>query len=124
MKKFLCLLLIISMMIPAGITVSAAEVSWGNILDTAMPFRPEHNYVSQDNPPSFSWPLVSNTALYELRICTDKEMQNVAFEKIGIPSNVYNFNVMFETETKYFVFIFSYFVIYIITHTCVFVKNT
>ncbi len=102
MKKFLCLLLIISMMIPAGITVSAAEVSWGNILDTAMPFRPEHNYVSQNNPPSFSWPLVSDTALYELRICTDKEMQNVAFEKIGIPSNVYNFNVLFETETKYY----------------------
>ena len=102
MKKILCLILAMILIIPTGITVFAADLAWPYVLDTAMPFKPADHYVSQNNPPSFSWPLVSNTAYYDLKICTDKEMKNVAFEKTGIANNVYNFNVQFDVETKYY----------------------
>ena len=34
-----------------------------------MPFRPEHNYVSEQNPPDFMWPLHSTADSYDLIVC-------------------------------------------------------
>jgi len=101
MKKLLCLFLIFSMIIPAGITVFAEE-PWPYILNTAMPFKPADNYVSQNNPPSFSWPLISDTATYDLRICEDKEMTQEYKKVENLDRNVYNFGEMFEVEKKYY----------------------
>ncbi len=103
MKKLICLLIIFSMLIPTGISAFAAnEVEWPYILNTAMPFKPADNYVSLNNPPAFSWPLISDTATYDLRICEDEEM-TVEYKKVtGLERNVYNFGVMFDVEKKYY----------------------
>ena len=36
------------------------------------PFRPPQKYVSQQNPPDFSWPTVSGASSYELIVCNDR----------------------------------------------------
>lgn len=101
MKKILCLLIILSMIIPTGITVFAEE-PWPYVLNTAMPFKPADNYVSLNNPPSFSWPLTSDTAVYDLLICKDPEMKTEYKKVENLDRNVYNFGEMFEVETKYY----------------------
>ena len=103
MKKLLCLFLIFSMIIPMSISAFAAnEIEWPYVLNTAMPFKPADNYVSQNNPPSFSWPLISDTATYDLRICEDKEMTQEYKKVENLDRNVYNFGEMFDVEKKYY----------------------
>ncbi len=103
MKKILCLILALSLILPAGVSVFAAnEIEWPYILNTAMPFKPADNYVSLNNPPSFSWPLISDYATYDLRICEDPEM-TVEYKKVeNLERNVYNFGEMFDVEKKYY----------------------
>lgn len=102
MKKILCLLLIVAMIVPMSVNIFAADgTPWPARSDTGMPYRPFDNYLSMNNPPSFSWPCVEG-AEYELKICTDPELENVAFSKEGIKFNVYNFNEFFETDIKYY----------------------
>ena len=103
MKKLICLLIIFSILIPMSISAFAAnEVEWPYVLNTAMPFKPADNYVSQNNPPSFSWPLISDTATYDLRICEDKEMTQEYKKVENLDRNVYNFGEMFDVEKKYY----------------------
>ena len=92
MKKFICLLIVFSLIIPTGISAFAADLEWPYIADTAMPFGPADNYRSMNNPPSFRWPRVEG-ATYEIKVCTDKELTNIVLQKTGTAYNVYNFNV-------------------------------
>ena len=102
MKRIICLILSLIMIIPSGLNVFAAnDVAWPARSDTGMPYRPFDNYLSMNNPPSFSWPCVEGSE-YELRISTDPEFETVNYEKSGIKFNVYNFNKKFETDTKYY----------------------
>jgi len=66
-----------------------------------MPFRPEHNYVSEQNPPDFMWPLHSTADSYDLIVCSDPELKDVVYHKEGITTNFYNFDVTFETGVNY-----------------------
>lgn len=100
MKKIICLVLLICFICPL-VPVFAAEVSWPYISDNAMPFKPYDKYASMNNPPSFAWPLVEGTT-YELRISKNPDFSTVDFEKSGIKFNVYNFDVSFETEVRYY----------------------
>jgi len=103
MRKLLCLVLALTMLVPMALNAFAADdgIAWPFKTDTGMPFRPFDNYLSMNNPPSFSWPSVVGST-YELKICTDPEMKNVAYERSGLNFNVYNFNEPFETDKKYY----------------------
>ncbi len=101
MKKIICLLIVFSLIIPTGISAFAADLEWPYLNDTAMPYSPSDNYRSMNNPPSFRWPMVEGVT-YELKVCTDRELNDVAFSKSGIEFNVYNFNETFETEKRYY----------------------
>lgn len=100
MKKLLCVILALCFVCPL-IPAFAAEIEWPYISDNAMPFKPYDKYASMNNPPSFAWPMVEGVT-YDLRISKSKDFSTVDFEKKGIAYNVYNFDVFFETEVKYY----------------------
>ena len=100
MKKILCLVLAMCFICPL-LPVFAAEVQWPYASDSAMPFKPYDKYASMNNPPSFAWPMVEGVT-YDLRISKSKDFETVDFEKTGLLFNVYNFDVSFETEVKYY----------------------
>ncbi len=66
-----------------------------------MPFRPMNQYSSMQNPPDFTWPYIAD-AIYELKICTDAAMKNVAYEKKDLSKNFYSFSMPFEAGTNYY----------------------
>ena len=51
-----------------------------------MPFRPVDKYVSQQNPPTFTWPYVAG-AEYDLIICSDNKLSNVKYSKNRLKDN-------------------------------------
>ena len=67
-----------------------------------MPFEPSHNYVSQQNPPDFTWPIYNGCTAYDLIVCSDPELKNVAYEQKGIKANYFNFNYTFEAGKTYY----------------------
>lgn len=82
----------------------AAELKWPSdygLQGRHMPFRPEDKYVSEQNPPDFSWPAVKGAISYNLKVCKDAELTDVAYEKSAITDNFYNFDTIFETGTYY-----------------------
>ena len=90
------------------ISTMAAEEPWPKINGTNnMPFMPPHNYVSEQNPPNFTWYRVGGNALsYELEVYegylwADALDGGVAYSKSGITRNYFN---MPETLTagKYY----------------------
>lgn len=102
-KKTVAFLLVTAMFF--SITPAlAASLNWpapsGNGL--SMPFRPDDKYVSQQNPPGFSWQYVPAAKSYNLVIANDKELNDVAYSKSGITTNYYTFDHTFETGRQYF----------------------
>ena len=84
--------------------VLAAEQPWPteyNLQGKEMPFRPEDKYVTEQNPPDFSWPSVSYADSYDLKVCRDKDLTDTAYEKSGITDNFYNFDQPFAIGTYY-----------------------
>lgn len=65
-----------------------------------MPFKPIDQYVSVQNPPAFTYPLVED-ATYDIIVCSDPELKNVVYSKEGIVNNYYNFEYTFETGVHY-----------------------
>ena len=84
MKKIICLILSIVMLASCFTFVSYAnedgyDAGWDfkTRLDSReMPFEPPHDYVSQQNPPDFTWPIYDGCTAYDLIICSDKELTN------------------------------------------------
>lgn len=80
-------------------------VSWDSrsvvYADIEYPFRPADKYQSEQNPPSFSWPYVDSAKGYELKVCRDEALTDIAYAKRDIKTNVYNFPTSFETGTYY-----------------------
>lgn len=64
-------------------------------------FRPEDKYVSEQNPPTFSWSAVTGSTSYDLIICKDKELKEIAYSQYGIVDNIFGFNYIFEPGTYY-----------------------
>ena len=127
-KKIICLILAFVMVASLCVPVFAAEYPYGrqnifikynhinpNSYDegwtksgftfptsgTMVPFRPLHDYVSEQNPPDFMWPLNANAESYDLIVCSDPELKTVVYEKKKIPTNFYNFEHTFETGVNY-----------------------
>ena len=101
-KKFCAALLVVVMLVsilPVG--VFAAEYTWPTYTTTnRMPFRPEHGYVSEQNPPTFTWNnMGGNASSYELEVYegylleknNEGEITNTkAYSKKGITRNYFN----------------------------------
>ena len=46
-----------------------------------MRFRPFDNYHTFQNPPDFSWPWVENAESYDLIVCRDRELKDIAYSR-------------------------------------------
>ena len=70
-------------------------------IGTEWPFRPEKDYQSRQNPPDFSWPYIPEAVAYDLKICRDLQLQQIAYQATGLNTNYYNFPASFESGTYY-----------------------
>lgn len=68
--------------------------------ELSMPFKPADKYLSHQNPPDFTWPYVEG-ATYDVIVCRDEGLTDVAYQKTGITTNYYNFEYTFETGVYY-----------------------
>ncbi len=82
--------------------VITATVSAAGFDDDFMFFKPADKYVSEQNPPDFTWQKLSGAVSYDLVISTDKNRQNIAYEKKNLTTAYYNFNQTFETGKEYY----------------------
>lgn len=111
MKKTVSLILIIALLAGLMPSVFAASYTWENINTSTgvyitydgrgMPFKPADKYISMQNPPDFSWPYVNSATGYDLKICSDKALANIVYEKKGLTNNFYNFSRTFKTGVDY-----------------------
>ena len=67
-----------------------------------MPFFPENKYTSQQNPPSFTWPYITNAKTYDLIVCSDQSLKKVIYQKKRLAVNFYNFDCTFKTGVDYY----------------------
>lgn len=109
MKKILSLVLAITLLATCMLPIAQAaetaspDAGWNMQFrkdGRMMPFRPLDQYVSQQNPPSFTFPFVED-ATYDIIVCSDPELKNVVYHKEGIPNSYYNFECIFETGVHY-----------------------
>lgn len=94
------------MLLSFGSIAFAEELKWEEanrpnmLFGNEWPLRPADGYINQQNPPDFSWPRIAG-ARYDIKICSDKELTNVKYEKTNLENNFYNFPHPFETGTYY-----------------------
>lgn len=67
-----------------------------------MPYQPADKYVSDQNPPSFRWPFCKGATAYDIVVCNDPELKDVAYIAEKVPYNYHNFDVTFETGKFYY----------------------
>lgn len=67
-----------------------------------MLYMPSENYVSIQNPPNFTWPLSEGAVSYNIKVCTDRDLTEVAYFKDNISRNYYNFDSTFATDVDYY----------------------
>lgn len=65
------------------------------------PFKPVHKYGNMQNVPDFTWPAISNAEKYDLIVCRDEELTDVAYSAENIEWHYYNFDHTFEPGTYY-----------------------
>lgn len=88
-------------------SLADGELKWEDrqsaykVSGTEWQFRPPAQYISEQNPPDFSWPKVNGASGYELIVCRDEQMQDVAYENRNVERNYYNFPVSFEPGIYY-----------------------
>ncbi|MEG2670125.1 MAG: DUF4962 domain-containing protein, partial [Oscillospiraceae bacterium] len=72
-----------------------------NMNGAEMPFYPRADYTCEQNPPDFSWPFVKDAESYDLKVCRDAELTDIAYEKKDIKTNYFNFDKVFECGTYF-----------------------
>ncbi len=88
-------------------SIAAGELKWEDRESTfkatgqEWQFRPPVQYVSEQNPPDFSWPKVNGASGYELVVCRDEQMTDIAYENRNLDRHYYNFSVAFEPGVYY-----------------------
>lgn len=100
MVIILCMLLSV-----LSFPVYAGEAEWENYKkDNLMyhRFLPEDQYVSMQNPPTFRWPFVGDSAVYEVVVCADEALTDIKYQQSGITTNFYQFANTFETGVPYY----------------------
>ena len=63
-----------------------------------MTYMPADGYVSQQNPPNFTWTKDEKAIAYNIKVCADGETK---YSKDGVVNNYYNFETVFETGVDY-----------------------
>ena len=66
-----------------------------------MRFRPYENYRTFQNPPDFSWPWIEGAESYDLIVCRDRGLKDIAYSRYGNRVNYYNFPEVFEPGLYY-----------------------
>ncbi len=66
-----------------------------------MRYRPFDNYISMQNPPDFSWPYEAGVTGYDLIVCRDAGLRDVAYRLDHFHANYYNFPYTFEPGIYY-----------------------
>ena len=62
-------------------------------------FKPVHQYACMQNPPDFTWPEIRNAHSFDLIVCKDEALTDVAYRKDEISYSYYNFPYAFEPGT-------------------------
>lgn len=105
MKRILCLILTLCIIIPCLPVFAAGELSWdmpqGYYKQAVMQIRPVDNYHCYQNSPSFTWPIVYGST-YELVLANNKELTDIAYEVKDIKVNVYTFPHTLEAGKDYY----------------------
>ena len=103
--RIVCLAVLCTMlmgMLPAMAAKPTLPAKWtlqSPKTDSYTPFKPPHNYSCMQNPPDFTWcpPTTSyDKYTYDLVICKDEELKEVAYEANGLQWHYYNFPYTFE----------------------------
>ena len=103
--RIVCLAVLCTMlmgMLPAMAAKPTLPAKWtlqSPKTDSYTPFKPPHNYSCMQNPPDFTWcpPTTSyDKYTYDLVICKDEELKEVAYEANGLKWHYYNFPYTFE----------------------------
>lgn len=108
MKRIISLLISLSLILSfISVGVMAADVKWPADDPYKTRITPVNDYHSFQNPPSFKWQVVDDAVSYDVKICTDKELKNIKYEKSGVKTNYYNFPYTFEPGEYYWSYRFS-----------------
>ena len=103
MEKIISLILIAVFLLSA-FSVYAAP-SWPteyNLNGLERQFRPSDKYVSEQNPPTFTWSAVKGAKAYDIIVCRDKELKEIAYSQYGLKDNLCGFNLVFEEKVHKF----------------------
>ena len=108
MKRIISLILALSLILSfISVGVFAADAKWPEEDPYKTRITPVNNYHSFQNPPSFKWQAIDGAVTYDVKICTDKELKNIKYEKSGIKTNYYNFPYTFEPGEYFWSYRFS-----------------
>ena len=108
MKRIISLSLVLSLILSfISVGAVAAGVEWPEVDPYKTRITPVNDYHSFQNPPSFKWAVVDGAVSYDIKICTDKELNNIKYEKAGIKTNYYNFPYTFEAGEYFWSYRFT-----------------
>lgn len=107
MKRIITLVLAFSFVLSCVPVFSEeAIVSWDDKYVTrygqGWDFEPKANAKCEQNPPDFAWPYIPYASSYDLKVCNDKELTDIAYDAKGIEFCFYNFPVTFEKGKTYY----------------------
>ena len=60
-----------------------------------MPFMPSEGYVCMQNPPNFTWQKNEKAQSYDIKVCTDRELQLAEYVRENVENNYFNFDWFF-----------------------------
>lgn len=103
--NWICFLLVCVLLVPCVTGQAAASLKWDGYVRSdglGMPFAPADKYVSEQNPPDFTWPYVSGALCYDLVIYADENLTQIAYRADNLQNNFYQFPYAFETGITYY----------------------
>lgn len=66
-----------------------------------MRYRPFDNYATMQNPPDFSWPYEEGVSGYDVIVCRDRALTDIAYRLENHHVNYYNFPYIFQPGIYY-----------------------
>ncbi len=109
-KRIITLILAVCMLVSVmpNVAFAAGELTLPDTykeyfpdISTNTPFRPVHEYLYRQNPPTFTWPAINGAESYDVIICADEALTDVRYEKKGVKDNFILFDTTFEENVYY-----------------------
>lgn len=106
MKKYVSILISMLMFFSICQTgMASGGLKWEDYYDTTsnynIDFVPYDNDKCQQNSPLFLWPYIKEADSYELIVCRDRELSDIAYQKEGIKTTSFIFSYTLEPGTYY-----------------------